>query len=130
MLPMADGAPNPTVLVVEDNPLNMKLTTDLLQLNGFTVLQAADGETALELANTHRPALVLLDIHLPGMDGVEVFQKLKAGAGHQGIKIVALTASAMREEEERIRAMGFDQFIAKPINTRQFIPTIRQVLGT
>lgn len=130
MLPMADDAPNATVLVVEDNPLNMKLTTDLLELHGFTVLQATDGDMALELAKTHRPALVLLDIHLPGMDGVEVFQKLKAGAGTQGAKIVALTASALKEEEERIRALGFDQFIAKPINTRQFIPTIRQVLAT
>ena len=126
---MTDPAERPTILVVEDNPLNMKLTTDLLQLHGFTVLQATDGETALQLATTHRPALVLLDMHLPGMDGVEVFQRLKADAGSQGVKMIALTASAMKEDEERIRALGFDQFIAKPIDTRQFIPTIRQVLG-
>lgn len=116
------------VLVVEDNPLNMKLATDLLQLDGFTVLQAADGTTALELAATHQPSLVLLDIHLPGMDGIEVFRKLKAEAGGRGMKIVALTASALKEEEAHIRTLGFDQFIAKPIDTRQFIPTIRQVL--
>jgi len=126
---MEDSAPKPTVLVVEDNPLNMKLATDLLQLDGFTVLQAADGTTALELAATHQPSLVLLDIHLPGMDGIEVFQKLKADAGGRGMKIVALTASALKEEEAHIRTLGFDQFIAKPLDTRQFILTIRKMLG-
>lgn len=127
---MADDPPRPTVLVVEDNPLNMKLATDLLQLNGFPVLQATDGETAVQLAKTHQPALVLLDLHLPGMDGVAVFQQLKAQPEGQSMKIVALTASAMKEEEARIRSLGFDEFIAKPLDTRQFIPTIRKVLGT
>jgi len=118
-----------TILIVEDNPANMKLAADLLELHGFTVLKAYEGETALRLLETERPDLILLDLHLPGMDGLEVFKKIRADAGLEGIRVVALTASAMREEEQRIRACGFTDYIAKPIDTKAFVNKIQQLLA-
>jgi two-component system cell cycle response regulator DivK len=124
------GEPRPkTVLVVEDHPINMKLAADVLELNGLIVLKAFDGETALQLLQQSKPDLVLLDIHLPGMDGLEVFRRIRADKHLKGIRVVALTASAMREEEEKIRGCGFDEYIAKPINPKAFMETIRPLLG-
>jgi CheY-like chemotaxis protein len=117
-----------TILLVEDNPLNLKLATDLLQLHGFTVVQATDGRTALDAVAAAAPDLILLDIHLPDMDGYEVFRQLRARPGLT-TKIVALTASAMREEEEQIRELGFHDFIAKPIDTKRFVQKVRELLG-
>lgn len=124
---MAEASGKPVVLVVEDNPVNMKLTVDLLELNGFSVLKAADGDQALQLLAAAMPALILLDLHLPGMDGFEVFQKIRANPAWAGCKIVALTASAMREDEEKIRNAGFTDYIAKPINTKQFVQKVKQL---
>lgn len=114
-----------TVLIVEDNPLNMKLAADLLELNGFAVLKAADGEAALQLLKHQRPDLALLDIHLPGMDGVELFRRIHDDPACAQLKIVALTASAMREDEEQIREAGFHDYIAKPIDIKQFVRKVR-----
>jgi CheY-like chemotaxis protein len=114
--------------VVEDHPLNMILTTDLLTFAGFTVLQATDGETALEVARASRPDLILLDIQLPGMNGFEVFEQIRKDPRLHSIKIVALTASVMREEEQKILGMKFDGYIPKPIDTKQFVNTIRTFL--
>ena len=122
---MDEGSKKPTVLVVEDHPLNMKLTADLLELHGFGVVKATDGESALQLLQTSRPDLILLDLHLPGMDGLQVFQKIKADPRLSATPVIALTASAMRDEEERIRAVGFTDYIAKPIDTKRFITTVR-----
>ena len=124
---MAEMLSKPVVLVVEDNPVNMKLAADLLELNGFAVLKAGDGEQAFQLLAAATPALILLDLHLPGMDGFEIFQRIRANSAWAGCKIVALTASAMREDEEQIRDAGFTDYIAKPINTKQFIQKVKQL---
>jgi len=116
---------NKTVLIVEDNPLNMKLAADVLELNGFAVVKATDGETALQLIKSHPFQLILLDIHLPGMDGFELFQRIHDDPACAHIRIVALTASAMREDEERIRQAGFHDYIAKPIEVKSFIQKVR-----
>jgi CheY-like chemotaxis protein len=116
------------ILVVEDHPLNMRLAVDLLTLGGFNVLEAADGETALEVVKTNRPDLVLLDIRLPGMDGFELFRKIREDASLNPIKIVALTASVMRAEEQKIVDLGFTDYITKPIDTKQFIKKIQAIV--
>ena len=116
-------------MIVEDNPLNMKLAADLLELHGFTVLKAYEGETALRLLETAQPDLILLDLHLPGMDGLEVFKKIRANAGLQRVRVVALTASVMREEEQRIRACGFTDYITKPFDTKAFVKKIQELLA-
>lgn len=118
------------VLVVEDHPINMKLATDLLTFNGFQVLQARDGETALQLLATQIPSLVLLDIGLPGLDGLEVFRRIKADPRLAGVPVVALTASAMKEEEQRIRALGVTDYLAKPFDVRVFVALVRRLTGT
>lgn len=127
---MADGSEKPTVLVVEDHPLNMKLTSDLLELHGLRVVKATDGESALQLLQTIQPDLILLDIHLPGMDGLQVFQQIKADPRLSAIPVIALTASAMRDQEERIRTVGFTDYVAKPIDTKRLIATVRTHLPT
>lgn len=118
------------VLVVEDHPINMKLATDLLTFNGFQVLQARDGETALQLLATQIPSLVLLDIGLPGLDGLEVFRRIKADPRMAGVPVVALTASAMKEEEQRISALGVTDYLAKPFDVRVFVALVRRLTGT
>ena len=112
------------VLVVEDNPANMKLAKLLLESAGHTVLTAADAETGISVARNAHPALVLMDIQLPGMDGLEATALLKADATTRAIPVIALTALAMKGDEERIRAAGCDGYIAKPIRYREFLATI------
>lgn len=126
---MPDASGKPTVLLVEDNPLNMTLASDLLTMNGFRVLQATEGEAAVELAKTHRPDLMLLDIRLPGIDGFEVFRRLRQDAALNVLKIVALTASVMKEDEEKIRAMGFTAYLPKPIDVKQFVGQVRALMS-
>jgi CheY-like chemotaxis protein len=125
---MSEPRRTSVILVVEDHPLNMILTTDLLTLAGFTVLQAADGATALEVVRASQPDLILLDIQLPGMNGFEVFEQIRKDPRLNSIKIVALTASVMREEEQKILGMRFDGYIPKPIDTKQFVNTVRTFL--
>lgn len=125
---MADNTGTSTILIVEDHPLNMKLASDLLEINGFHVLKASDGESALQMLQTSQPDLILLDMHLPGMDGLQVFQTIKADPRLSGIPVIALTASAMREEEERIRSVGFTDYLAKPFETKRFIAMVRKTL--
>lgn len=105
-----------TILLVEDNPQNMKLATLVLRGAGHEVLQAGDAPKALELARLHRPALALMDINLPGMDGLEATRRLKADPLTAGIKVVTLTAYAMPGDEARILAAGFDGYLSKPIH--------------
>ena len=112
------------VLVVEDNPANMTLATFLLQSAGHAVLSAADAEAGLMLARDEQPDLILMDIQLPGMDGLEATALLKADDATRTIPVIALTALAMKGDEERIRAAGCDGYIAKPLAYREFLTII------
>jgi two-component system cell cycle response regulator DivK len=112
------------VLIVEDNPTNMTLAIFLLQSAGHAVLSAADAEAGLTLARDEQPDLILMDIQLPGMDGLEATALLKMADLTRAIPVIALTALAMKGDEERIRAAGCDGYIAKPMRYREFLATI------
>ena len=112
------------ILVVEDNPANMTLATFLLQSAGYTVLSATDAETGLTLARNEQPDLVLMDIQLPGMDGLTATALLKGDEATRAIPVIALTALAMKGDEQRIRAAGCDGYIAKPLAYREFLAAI------
>ena len=114
------------VLVVEENPANMTLATFLLQSAGHTVVTAANAEIGLMVARAEQPDLILMDIQLPGMDGLEATGLLKADAATRAIPVVALTALAMKGDEERIRAAGCDGYIAKPMRYKDFLATVAQ----
>jgi two-component system, cell cycle response regulator DivK len=113
-----------TVLVVEDNAANMTLAVFLLQSAGHTVLSAVDAEAGLTLARDAHPDLILMDIQLPGMDGLEATQLLKRDETTRAIPVIALTALAMKGDEERIRAAGCDGYIAKPLAYRDFLAVV------
>jgi two-component system, cell cycle response regulator DivK len=117
------------ILVVEDNEMNMQLFEYLLEESGFEIVKATTGEEALKLATSEKPDLILMDIHLPGMDGLSVVRELKAGGEMEGIPILALTAHAMRGDKDRFLQAGCDGYISKPIDVKTFIPSIRQFLG-
>jgi two-component system cell cycle response regulator DivK len=119
------------VLIVEDNPANMKLAVTLLQSAGHTVLTAIDAEAGLTLAreSTPQPQLILMDIQLPGMDGLQATMQLKSDEATRMIPVIALTALAMKGDEERIRAAGCDGYIAKPMRYKEFLTTIAELLA-
>jgi two-component system, cell cycle response regulator DivK len=108
------------ILIVEDNPRNLKLVRDLLEHHGYQTLAAATGEEAIALARNHRPHLVLMDVQLPGMDGVAALTRLRADQATAGLTIVAVTAFAMKHDRDRFLAWGFDGYIEKPISVRDF----------
>lgn len=116
------------ILVVEDNPSNMKLAVLLLGHAGHSVLQAVDAEEGIRQAREHLPELVLMDVQLPGMDGLEATRRLKADEATCGIRIVALTAFAMAQDEERIRASGCDGYITKPVAYKTFVAEVERWL--
>lgn len=118
-----------TVLVVEDNAINMKLATTLLESAGHRVLLAIDAEAGLALARAEVPDLILMDIQLPGMDGLEATMQLKRNDATRSIPVIALTALAMKGDEERIRAAGCDGYIAKPMRYQDFLATIAAQLA-
>ena len=117
------------VLVVEDNATNMTLAVFLLQSAGHTVFSATDAEAGLTLARAEQPNLILMDIQLPGMDGLEATQLLKRDDATRNIPVIALTALAMKGDEERIRAAGCDGYIAKPMRYQEFLTTIAAQLA-
>ena len=119
-----------TVLIVEDNELNMKLFHDLLDAHGYETLQTRNGMDALRLAREHRPDLILMDIQLPEVSGLEVTKWLKEDDELRGIPVVAVTAFAMKGDEERIRQGGCEAYLSKPISVGKFIETVRHFLGT
>jgi CheY-like chemotaxis protein len=110
--------PGEKILVIEDNPLNMELTADILGAAGYTVLQAENAERGIALARAERPALILMDVRLPGIDGLSATEILKGKAETRGIPVIALTAHAMKGDEEKALAAGCKGYITKPINTR------------
>ncbi len=112
------------VLIVEDNPANMTLAVFLLQSAGHNVLSATDAEIGLTLARGEQPDLILMDIQLPGMDGLQATGLLKDDPSTRGIPVIALTALAMKGDEERIRAAGCDGYIAKPLAYKEFLATV------
>ena len=114
-----------TILLVEDNTTNMKLSLFLLESADHTVLTATNAEAGLALARDQHPALILMDIQLPGMDGLEATARLKADPATRDIPVIALTALAMKGDEERIRAAGCDGYIAKPLDYKQFLATVQ-----
>jgi two-component system cell cycle response regulator DivK len=118
-----------SVLVIEDNPANMTLATFLLKSAGHTVMSAVDAEAGLLLARTEQPALILMDIQLPRMDGLEAVALLKGDDVTRAIPVIALTALAMKGDEERIRLAGCDGYIAKPMRYQEFLATVAQHLA-
>ncbi len=118
-----------TILIVEDNELNMKLFNDLLQASGYNTVQTKDGKEALKLARDHHPDLILMDIQLPEISGLEVIKIIKADEELQDIPVVAVTAFAMKGDEEKIREGGCEGYIAKPISVPIFLETIAKLLG-
>ena len=118
------------VLIVEDNPANMTLAVFLLESAGHAVITATDAEAGLTLARTEQPNLILMDIQLPGMDGLQATTLLKGDDATCAIPVIALTALAMKGDEERIRAAGCDGYIAKPLSYKDFLAVIAERLTT
>jgi len=117
-----------TILIVEDNELNMKLFNDLLQAHGYNTLQAKDGRAVIELTRKNRPDLILMDIQLPEISGLEITKMLKADDDLRSIPVVAITAFAMKGDEQKIRNGGCDGYIAKPISVASFLQTVARFL--
>ena len=117
------------ILIVEDNDLNMKLFNDLLQAHGYETVQTVDGRDALKLAREHSPDLILMDIQLPEISGLEVTKMLKADDDLKGIPVIAVTAFAMKGDEEKIREGGCEGYIAKPISVPHFLETVKKFAG-
>lgn len=117
------------ILIIEDNEANMKLACLLLQNAGHDALSAVDAETGLTLARTERPDLILMDIQLPGMDGLAATKLLKADPGTAAIPVIALTAMAMKEDRDKTRMAGCDAYIAKPLRYKELFAAIDQLLA-
>jgi CheY-like chemotaxis protein len=123
---MSEGVPK--VLLVEDNPMNLELATDLLEACGIEVIAANSGEAAMKLAQEQKPNLILMDLSLPGMDGLQATAALKANPQTRLIPVVAVTAHAMKGDEQKALDAGCEGYITKPIDTRMFPVLIAQYL--
>ena len=119
---------NELVLVVEDNEKNRKLVRDVLQFHGYEILETDNAEEGIKLARERQPALILMDFHLPGMNGIEALSRLRAEPATKGIPVIAVTASAMTEDRKRIVAAGFDSLQTKPIHVKEFVQVVRETL--
>ena len=120
---------NKTVLIVEDNELNMKLFNDLLEAHGYRTVQTRNGVEAVELARTHKPDLILMDIQLPEVSGLQVTQWIKDDEELRHIPVVAVTAYAMKGDEDKIRQGGCEAYLSKPISVVKFLDTVRNYTG-
>ena len=118
-----------SVMIVEDNELNMKLFNDLLEANGYRTIKTRNGLEALDLAREHRPDLILMDIQLPEVSGLEVTKWLKEDDELHSIPVIAVTAFAMKGDEERIRQGGCEAYISKPISVSKFVETVKSYIG-
>jgi two-component system, cell cycle response regulator DivK len=121
--------PGELILIIEDNEKNRKLCRDVLQVKGFRTIESETAEEGLKLAAENTPALILMDIQLPGMDGVTAMKQLKADPNTQGIPIIAITASAMTNNRTAMLAEGFDGYQTKPITLKDFLGEVERVLG-
>jgi two-component system cell cycle response regulator DivK len=117
-----------SILIVEDNDKNMKLARDVLQAKGYKTLEAVTGEEGVKVAKEQLPDLVLMDIQLPGINGIEAFRQIRADAKTSRIPVVALTASVTPTDRSAISAAGFDAFISKPINLKEFLDTVKRLI--
>ncbi|HTP60755.1 MAG TPA: response regulator [Burkholderiales bacterium] len=117
------------VLIVEDNEKNMKLARDVLQARGYQTLEAVTGEEGVRLALERKPDLVLMDIQLPGINGVEAFRRIRADAATAHIPVAAVTASVTPTDRSEITAAGFDAFLSKPINLKEFLDAVKRLTG-
>lgn len=115
-----------TVMIVEDNELNMKLFNDLLEAYGYRTVKTRDGKSVLGLVREHRPDLIIMDIQLPDISGLDVTRQLKGDESLKSIPVVAVTAFAMRGDEQRIRAEGCEAYLSKPISIQTFLETVRK----
>jgi len=120
---------NELILIIEDDEKNRKLVRDLLQFSGYRTLEAVSGEDGVTLAAEHKPDLILMDYQLPGIDGIEAFRRIRDASGTAHIPIVAITASAMPEEARKIKEAGFDDFQTKPINVKEFLQAVVDLLS-
>ncbi len=118
-----------TILVIEDNDLNMKLIRTLLKLKNYQTIEAVDAETGIQLAREYHPDLILMDIQLPGMDGLTATRVIKNDSAIKDIPVVALTGDAMQGDDRKTGDAGFASYLAKPIDTRSFLESIGRVLG-
>ncbi|MEK6743291.1 MAG: response regulator [Nitrospirota bacterium] len=118
------------ILIVEDNEQNRIMVRDILQYHGYEVIEAHDGEEGLSMARRHMPALVLMDIQMPVMDGLSAGQALRNDPGTSAIKLIALTSFAMKGDREKIMRAGFDDYIAKPIDTRRLPEIVKKYVGS
>jgi two-component system, cell cycle response regulator DivK len=116
------------ILLVEDNDKNRKLVRDVLTVKGYRLVEAENGEDGVRLALEHHPALILMDIQLPGINGIEALRRLRADTATSAIPVIAVTASAMTHDRQAIMAAGFDAYQSKPISVRPFIDLVREVL--
>ena len=116
------------ILIVEDNDKNMKLVRDVLQVDGYTTLEAVTGEDGVALAQQRKPDLILMDIQLPGINGIEALRILRADAATASIPIIAVTASVMQQDRTMITEAGFDAYVGKPLNLKEFREAVRHAL--
>lgn len=118
-----------TILIVEDHEKNMKLVRDVLQAKGYATLEAVTGEDGVRLAAERRPALVLMDIQLPGISGIEALKRLRADPATASIPVIAVTASVMASDRRNITDAGFDGYVGKPLNLREFLDAVAGAIG-
>ncbi|NDP42394.1 MAG: response regulator [Aromatoleum sp.] len=116
------------ILIVEDNEKNLKLVRDVLQVKGYATVEAGTGEEGIRLAAERKPDLVLMDIQLPGMNGIQALGVLRADPETASIPVIAVTASVMQQDRKHITEAGFDAYIGKPLNLKEFLETVRKVL--
>jgi len=116
------------ILIVEDNEKNRKLERDVLQFHGYTIVEAETGEDGVRLARESVPALILMDIQLPGISGIEALRQLRDDPLTRTVPIIAVTASAMTQDRQKIMAAGFDGYQSKPINVKEFVAAVRAML--
>jgi CheY-like chemotaxis protein len=119
---------NELILIVEDNEKNLKLVRDVLRHTGYQTIEAGTGEDGIRLAKERGPALILMDIQLPGMDGITALGQLRADPATRAIPVIAVTASAMTQDRKKIMAAGFDGYQTKPIRVREFMDAVRETL--